>query len=33
MTNYIENGVVINKPDGTQEVYPIPYNFGNKLIT
>lgn len=29
-TNYIEDGVIINKDDGT-EVYPIPYNPVNKL--
>ncbi len=32
-TNYLENGVVIKKDDGTEEVYPIPYNINNILIT
>ncbi len=32
-TNYLETGVVINKQDGTEEVYQIPYNINNVLIT
>ena len=33
MTNYLETGVVISKPDGTEDVYQIPYNINNILIT
>jgi ribonuclease-3 len=33
MTNYIETGITINKEDGTEEVYMIPYNLNNFLIT
>jgi ribonuclease-3 len=33
MTNYIENGITINKEDGSEEVYMIPYNINNSLIT
>jgi len=33
MTNYLETGVVIKKDDGTEEVYQIPYNINNILIT
>ena len=33
MTNYLETGVVIKKNDGTEEVYQIPYNINNILIT
>ena len=33
MTNYIENGITIKKEDGTEEVYMIPYNTNNSLIT
>ena len=32
-TNYIENGVVVKKSDGTEEVYQIPYNINNILVT
>ncbi len=32
-TNYLETGVIINKEDGTEEVYQIPYNTNNILIT
>ena len=32
-TNYIENGVVVQKSDGTEEVYQIDYNINNILIT
>ena len=32
-TNYLETGVVIKKDDGTEEVYQIPYNTNNILIT
>jgi len=31
-TNYLETGVVINKPDGSEEVYQIPYNVNNILV-
>ena len=33
MTNYIETGITIKKEDGTDEVYMIPYNINNILIT
>ncbi len=33
MTNYLETGIVINKDDGTEEVYQIPYNLNNIFIT
>ena len=33
MTNYLETGVVIPKPDGTEDVYQIPYNINNILIS
>ena len=33
MTNYLETGVVIPKDDGTEEVYNIPYNINNILVT
>lgn len=33
MTNYIETGVIIQKDDGTEEVYQIPYNNNNSLIS
>lgn len=33
MTNYLETGVVIHKDDGTDEVYMIPYNINNILIS
>jgi ribonuclease-3 len=33
MTNYLETGVIIKKDDGTEEVYQIPYNINNILIT
>ena len=33
ITNYLETGVVIKKDDGTEEVYQIPYNINNILIT
>ncbi len=32
-TNYLETGVIINKEDGTEEVYHIPYNMNNILIS
>jgi ribonuclease-3 len=32
-TNYLETGVIIKKDDGTEEVYQIPYNLNNILIT
>jgi ribonuclease-3 len=32
-TNYLETGVIINKDDGTEEVYHIPYNMNNILIS
>lgn len=32
-TNYIETGITIKKEDGTEEVYMIPYNINNILIT
>jgi ribonuclease-3 len=32
-TNYLETGVIIKKDDGTEEVYQIPYNINNILIT
>jgi len=32
-TNYLETGVIINKDDGTEEIYQIPYNINNILIT
>ena len=32
-TNYLDTGVVIKKPDGSEEVYQIPYNINNVLIT
>jgi ribonuclease-3 len=31
-TNYLETGVIINKSDGTEEVYQIPYNLNNVFI-
>lgn len=31
-TNYLETGVIINKDDGSVEVYQIPYNINNTLI-
>ena len=33
MTNYIETGITIKKENGTEEVYMIPYNINNILIT
>lgn len=33
MTNYLETGVIINKSDGSEDVYQIPYNINNILIT
>jgi len=33
MTNYLETGVVVHKEDGIDEVYYIPYNINNILIT
>ncbi len=33
MTNYLETGVIIKKDDGTEEVYQIPYNINNILIS
>lgn len=33
MTNYLETGINITKDDGTEEVYMIPYNMNNILIT
>ena len=33
MTNYLETGVIIKKDDGTEEVYLIPYNLNNILIS
>ena len=33
MTNYLETGVIIQKSDGTEDVYQIPYNINNILIT
>jgi ribonuclease-3 len=33
MTNYLETGVVIKKDDGSEEVYMIPYNMNNILIS
>jgi len=33
MTNYLETGVVIPKNDGTEEVYNIPYNINNILVS
>jgi len=32
-TNYLETGVIINKDDGSEETYHIPYNLNNILIT
>ena len=32
-TNYLETGVIINKEDGSEETYYIPYNINNILIT
>ncbi len=32
-TNYLETGVVIQKDDGDDEVYHIPYNMNNILIS
>ena len=32
-TNYLETGVIIKKDDNTEEVYQIPYNVNNILIT
>ena len=32
-TNYLETGVVIPKDDGPDEVYQIPYNINNFLIS
>ena len=33
MTNYLETGVVIPKQDGSEDVYQIPYNINNILIS
>ena len=33
MTIYLETGVIIHKDDGQEEVYQIPYNINNILIT
>jgi ribonuclease-3 len=33
MTNYLETGITITKEDGTEEVYMIPYNMNNILIS
>lgn len=33
MTNYLETGIVIPKTDGTEDIYQIPYNINNILIT
>jgi ribonuclease-3 len=33
MTNYLETGIIINKEDGSEEVYQIPYNLNNIFIT
>ncbi len=33
MTNYLETGITITKEDGTDEVYMIPYNMNNILIS
>ncbi len=33
MTNYLETGITIMKDDGTEEVYMIPYNMNNILIS
>ena len=33
LTNYLETGITIIKDDGTEEVYQIPYNLNNILIT
>jgi ribonuclease-3 len=33
MTNYLETGVIIKKEDNTEEVYQIPYNINNILIS
>ena len=33
MTNYLETGVIIPKTDGTEDVYQIPYNINNILIS
>lgn len=32
-TNYLEDGIIITKNDGSEEVYQIPYNINNILIT
>ena len=32
-TNYLETGVIINKDDGSEEVYQIPYNINNILAS
>jgi ribonuclease III len=32
-TNYLETGITIKKQDGVDEVYQIPYNINNILIT
>ena len=32
-TNYLETGVIIKKDDGSEEIYQIPYNLNNILIT
>jgi ribonuclease-3 len=33
MSNYLETGVIINKPNGETETYLIPYNINNFLIS
>jgi ribonuclease-3 len=33
MTNYLETGITIKKEDGVEEVYMIPYNTNNILIS
>ena len=32
-TNYLDTGVTINKADGSEEIYQIPYNINNILIS
>lgn len=31
-TNYINEGIIVKKDDGTEEIIQIPYNINNKLI-
>ena len=32
-TNYLETGIIVSKDDGSEEVYQIPYNINNILVS